>query len=81
VLLSCEVPGKGTAGILAALEASDKARSMFRELQLREADYRAMRLRGSLTLVMEEKPGEAKAHVLKRGQYDQLGAEVPAGTP
>jgi hypothetical protein len=38
-------------------------------------------MRGSVTLVMEEKAGEAKAHILKRGQYDQLGAEVAAGTP
>jgi mono/diheme cytochrome c family protein len=42
----------------------------------------AMRERGGITLVMEEKKdSEAFAHVLTRGEYSILGEKVPATTP
>ena len=42
----------------------------------------AIRARGGITLVMEEKKGTAPfAHVLTRGEYSQLGELVPAATP
>ena len=41
-----------------------------------------MRLRGGITLVMEEKKDtEPFAHVLTRGEYTQLGEKVGASTP
>jgi hypothetical protein len=53
----------------------------YRALQNKEREYRAIRLRGKLSLVMQEKDGQAKANVLRRGQYDQPEEEVEAGTP
>lgn len=46
-----------------------------------EREYRAIRMRGNVTLVMKEKAGEAKAHLLERGQYDQPREELSAATP
>jgi len=44
-----------------------------------------IRSEGSVTLVMEEKPGEAFAHILTRGVYsakaDRVTAETPASLP
>ena len=46
------------------------------------AEEHAVRARGAITLVMEEKKNsEAFAHVLTRGEYTQPGERVTAGTP
>lgn len=81
MLLSSEVPAEAASRALRAIETVPDAPKIFAGLEALEREYRAIRMRGSITLVVEEKPGEAKAHILKRGQYDQLGAEVTAGTP
>lgn len=51
--------------------------------QVREALETEIRFRNSIpsTLVMEEMPQPRETHVLIRGQYDQLGQKVDAGTP
>jgi hypothetical protein len=46
-----------------------------------KAEQGAIRGRGSVSLVMEEKPGEPFAHVLNRGVYSDKGEKVAAGTP
>ena len=46
------------------------------------AEEDAIRQRGGLTLVMEEKKeSEPFAHILNRGEYSQPGEKVPAATP
>ena len=49
------------------------------ELATLEEERTAIRNRGATTLVMDEKPGEAFAHVLKRGEYDQPQERVAPG--
>ena len=44
-------------------------------------ERRAIRERGSITLVMEEKPGQAMANILYRGMYDQKREEVKPAVP
>ena len=47
-----------------------------------ELEWREVRRRGSVTHVMQERPGSAaSAHVLERGMYDQPRERVLAGTP
>ncbi len=46
-----------------------------------EAEDRDIRKRGSIAHVMQEKPGEAMAHLLFRGEYDRRRDRVLAGTP
>ena len=47
-----------------------------------DAEWRELRRRGTITHVMQERPGsEAAAHVLHRGMYDQPRERVTAGTP
>ncbi|HEX8911327.1 MAG TPA: DUF1553 domain-containing protein [Humisphaera sp.] len=46
-----------------------------------EQAQREIRKRSPVTHVMAEKPGEAKAKILFRGQYDQPRDEVVAATP
>ena len=58
----------------------------YRRLQARrravDDEWREIRRRGSITHVMQERPGgEAAAHVLNRGMYDQPLERVLAGTP
>ena len=53
----------------------------FLALSKAEKEYRDIRMRGNVTLVMREKEEAAKAHLLKRGQYDQPGEELYAATP
>jgi hypothetical protein len=48
------------------------------ELQREES---AIRGRGTVTHVMQERPGEPKAYVLFRGDYDKRRDEVKAATP
>ena len=64
------------------LETSDevfqKAKSLASAL---ETEHAAIRQRGTVAHVMNEKDEMAKAHVLNRGEYDQRGEEVTANTP
>ena len=47
-----------------------------------EAEREAIRGRSPITHIQREKPNsEAMAHVLMRGEYDQIGEEVKANTP
>ena len=63
----------------------DDVDSAYRALKKRrealEKERRDIRTRGATTLVMDEKPGEPFAHVLRRGEYDQPGEKVAAGVP
>lgn len=81
ILLAVEPASKDSQPILCALYGNTEARLAFTQWQAAEAEYRAFRLRGHVSLVLEEKPGPATARILKRGQYDQPAAEVLAGTP
>jgi mono/diheme cytochrome c family protein len=56
--------------------------ALARELDPFLAREDALRSRGGLTLVMEEKKdSEPFAHVLNRGEYNQPGEKVPAAVP
>ncbi len=56
--------------------------ALARELDPFLAREDALRARGGLTLVMEEKKdSEPFAHVLNRGEYNQPGEKVPAAVP
>lgn len=47
-----------------------------------EAEREAIRRRSPVTHIQREKPdSEAMAHILMRGEYDQVGDEVTANTP
>jgi hypothetical protein len=59
-------------------EAFQKARSLVSTL---EQEHAAIRKRGTVAHVMNEKNEMAKAHVLNRGEYDQRGEEVMPSTP
>lgn len=61
--------------------AAERHPTEFLALAEAEREYRDIRMRGNVTLVMSEKEGAAKAHLLKRGQYDQPGEELEAATP
>jgi len=61
--------------------AAETHSAEFLALAEAEREYRRIRLRGNVTLVMREKDGAAKAHLLKRGQYDQPGEELDAAPP
>jgi hypothetical protein len=81
-------PAKRTAAQKKALRAhylatiDGRAMELAAKLDEFAAEERAMRPRGAITLVMEEKKNsEAFAHVLTRGEYTQLGAKVAATTP
>jgi hypothetical protein len=64
---------------LSALDTSYQALSKkVNELQQQEA---ALRSRTSVAYVMQERPGDAMAYVLKRGDYEKRGDEVKPGTP
>jgi mono/diheme cytochrome c family protein len=64
------------------LQRDDKP---FRDLTARlaetEKDQMAIRLRGTVAHVMQERPGPPKAYVLFRGDYDKRREEVSAATP
>ncbi len=65
---------------LAAIDAPTLALAARLRPLLAEAD--ALRARGGLTLVMEEKKDtEPFAHILNRGEYSQPGEKVGANTP
>ncbi len=59
-----------------------KYRAGFLAAKRAERAIREVRRRGSVTHVMQEKEdGEAMAHILFRGMYDQRREPVPAATP
>ena len=59
-----------------------KYRAGFLAAKRAEREIREIRRRGAVTHVMQEKDaGEAMAHILFRGMYDQRRDEVPAATP
>lgn len=58
-------------------ESSQTART----LATLQADQEVIMNRSPITHVAKEKPGEAKANILMRGEYDNLGEEVIAATP
>ena len=64
------------------LSSFDKA---FQEAKAREntlvAEEAAIKKRGTIAHVMEEKPDKPKAFVLDRGEYDKRLDEVSPGTP
>ncbi|HND53856.1 MAG TPA: DUF1549 domain-containing protein, partial [Pirellulaceae bacterium] len=67
---------------LAYLERADAGyQAATREVELLDQDLRTLRKSIPTTMVMEELPTPRAAHVLLRGQYDQLGDEVEAGWP
>ena len=51
------------------------------ELESARVQLRHLEAKAPTTLVMHEKEGEAKAHILARGEYDQKTEEVSAGFP
>ena len=64
----------------AAVDPAARALAAKRETLLAEED--AVRARGAVTLVMEEKKNsEPFAHILNRGEYSQPGERVGAGVP
>jgi hypothetical protein len=68
------------AHYLAAADPESRRLAALIEEKRREED--ALRQRGGITLVMEEKTGtEPFAHVLTRGEYSQPGDKVAAATP
>ena len=44
-------------------------------------EFDAISERSPTTMVMDDRPTPAFAHILKRGQYDQMGEKVEPGTP
>jgi hypothetical protein len=65
------------------LKAVDEpTRELTRRLDKLQSELAAIRERGSVSLVMEEKPdSEPTAHVLERGDYSNKGKRLPAATP
>jgi hypothetical protein len=57
------------------------SRQLLTQLDKVKADQTKFKSRGSVSLVMEEKPGEPFAHVLTRGVYSDKGEKVTPGTP
>ena len=51
------------------------------ELASKEAEQNAIKARGTVALVMNEKTEEAMAYVLMRGEYDKRGDPVKPSTP
>jgi hypothetical protein len=63
-------------------ERSSQARPVIAQLHKINAERTAIVQRGSITFVMHERSdSKPVAHVLYRGQYDQMKDEVPANTP
>jgi hypothetical protein len=58
-----------------------EARAIRAELAKVDAEREAIRKRGVITLVMDERPEAPSAHVLDRGEYASKGEKVGAGTP
>ena len=58
------------------------SRATVAELRQVDLDRRAIARRGATTMVMQERSDKLPiAHILKRGQYDQPGAEVQPNVP
>ncbi len=79
---------QATAGDRGALqtyflyEQDAAARDTVAQLRKVDLDRRAIARRGATTLVMYERPDTMPvAHILRRGQYDQPGAEVQPNVP
>lgn len=60
---------------------SEKYQAQLVALSGLEADLSKIESRTPFTLVMQEKPEAAKAHILDRGEYDQKTEEVNPGLP
>jgi len=58
-----------------------EAKAIRAELAKVDAEREAIRKRGVITLVMDERPEPPSAHVLIRGEYASKGEKVGAGTP
>ncbi len=58
-----------------------RSRELAARLDSLKAEQAAIRTRGSVSLVMEEKKDQPFAHVLNRGVYADKGEKVPPGTP
>lgn len=61
--------------------ADAPSRELAGRLDALKSEQAAIRSRGSVSLVMEEKKDEPFAHVLARGVYSAKGEKVPAATP
>ncbi len=60
----------------------ERYREQFQAAKQAERGIREVRRRGAVTHVMQEQQdGEAAAHILFRGMYDQRREKVPAATP
>jgi len=57
------------------------SRDLAARLDPLKSEQSAIRARGSVSLVMEEKKEEPFAHILNRGVYSDKGEKVPPGTP
>ncbi|OYV06600.1 MAG: hypothetical protein CFE26_05420 [Verrucomicrobiales bacterium VVV1] len=57
------------------------SRDLSNKIDQLEAEQAQIRSEGTITLVMEEKPGEAFANILTRGVYSAKGDRVTANTP
>ena len=63
-------------------ERNAATREMVERLRKIDLDRRAIALRGATTMVMQDRSdSKPVAHILKRGQYDQPGAEVQPNVP
>lgn len=51
------------------------------KLKALEREQASLKTSGSVAYVMQERDGEAKAHILDRGEYDKRREEVKANTP
>lgn len=63
-------------------ERNAATREMVEQLHQMDLDRRAIASRGATTMVMQDRSdAQPVAHILKRGQYDQPGAEVQPNVP
>ena len=61
-------------------DADEPYRKLKRQLASLENERSGIVARGAKTLIMEERPDEPFAHILRRGEYDQPGEKVLPGT-
>jgi hypothetical protein len=64
-----------------ARDSDQPYQTLLERLQALEKEKADIGRRGSIAHVSNEKPGEAMAHVLFRGEYDKRREEVRPGTP
>ncbi len=63
------------------LKDDPKASALQNAVDGLKGEYDALLARSPATMVMDDKPGQAFAYVLKRGQYDQPGEKVEPDVP